>query len=98
MKKDHNRNYGLFTKSMGIPWKDLCKLYIKRKKKQKAKKKRHSAFNVRRSIVKSLQWCMCKIRTDLTTVEVAKMECGRLIIFRKKILTEFDGRLNSLPF
>ena len=48
--------------------------------------------------MKSLQWYMCKIRTDLIRVEVAKMESGRLIMFRKKILTEFDGRLNSLPF
>ena len=40
---------------------------------------------------------MCKI-TDLIRVEVAKMESGRLVIFRKEILTELDGRLNSFQF
>jgi len=41
---------------------------------------------------------MCKIRTDLIRVGVAKMESSRLIIFRKEILTEIDGRLNSFQF
>lgn len=41
---------------------------------------------------------MCKIRTDLIRVGVAKMESSRLIIFRKEILTELDGRLNSFQF
>lgn len=74
---------------MRIPQKDLSKVYIKGKKFT-------VTFNeVRRWTGKLLQCCMCKIRTDLIKVGVAKMESSRLIIFRKEILIDIDGRLNS---